>query len=157
MGLSRRGHRGAAGGVAVDDSRPAGAGQDKESQEGKESEAAWLASYFASVPSREAFEVIDGRGVPIELVDEYFCRDLFDDPEARRLHLVADTWSRSVGRFEDPGLLVNIAPGGGVVQRGPCACGEHTREILVELGYDDVEVANLFENRTVLEPATDPA
>ena len=52
---------------------------------------------------------------------------------------------------------MNVAPGGGVVQRGPCACGEHTREILVELGYDDVEVANLFENRTVLEPATDPA
>ncbi len=131
--------------------------EDKESQEGKEADAAWLASYFASVPSREAFELIDGRGVPIELVDEYFCRNLFDDPEARRLHLVAETWSRSVGRFEDPGLLVNIAPGGGVVQRGPCACGEHTREILVELGYDDLEVANLFENRTVLEPATDPA
>ena len=25
----------------------------------------------------------------------------------------------------------------GVIQRGPCMCGEHTREILLELGYDD--------------------
>jgi crotonobetainyl-CoA:carnitine CoA-transferase CaiB-like acyl-CoA transferase len=119
--------------------------------------AAWLESYFASVSSREAFEALDSRGVPIELVDEYFCRDLFDDPEARRLHLVSETQSRSVGRFEDPGLLVNVTPGGGVVRRGPCACGEHTREILEELGYGESEITHLLESRTVLEAAKDPA
>jgi crotonobetainyl-CoA:carnitine CoA-transferase CaiB-like acyl-CoA transferase len=123
----------------------------------KNSQASWLEAYFASVPAREAFEVLDGRNVPIELVDEYFCRDLFDDPDARRLHLVSQTQSKSVGRFEDPGLLVNVHPGGGVVQRGPCACGEHTREILEELGYDASEIANLLESRTVLEAAPDPA
>ena len=61
--------------------------------------------------------------------------DLFDDPEARRLRLVSETWSSHVGRFEDPGLLVNIRPAEPVIQRGPCACGEQTREILIELGY----------------------
>jgi crotonobetainyl-CoA:carnitine CoA-transferase CaiB-like acyl-CoA transferase len=135
--------------------------KDEDREEDKDAErnaqAAWLEAYFASVSSREAFEALDSCGVPIEVVDEYFCRDLFDDPEARRLHLVSETQSKSVGRFEDPGLLVNVSPGGGVVQRGPCACGEHTREILGELGYGESEIANLLESRTVLEADTSPA
>ena len=64
----------------------------------------------------EAFHALDDGGVPIEVVDEYFCRNLFDDPEARRLNLVSETWSSSVGRFEDPGLLVEHHAG-----RNDCA------------------------------------
>ena len=35
------------------------------------------------------------------------------------LQLVAETWSGSVGRFEDSGFLVNLAPASCVIQRGP--------------------------------------
>jgi crotonobetainyl-CoA:carnitine CoA-transferase CaiB-like acyl-CoA transferase len=88
--------------------------------------------------------------VPVEIVDEYFCRNLFEDAEARRLHLISETHSRNVGRFEDPGLLVNLTPTAGVIQRGPCACGEHTQELLGELGYSAEEIADLVTNRSVL-------
>jgi crotonobetainyl-CoA:carnitine CoA-transferase CaiB-like acyl-CoA transferase len=119
-----------------------------------ESVAAWLSSYFESTVAGEAFGALDDGGVPIEIVDEQFCRDLFDDPEARRLSLVSQTQSSSVGRFEDPGLLVNISPAEPVIQRGPCACGEHTREILMELGYVDAEIGAMVEGRAVLDGAT---
>ena len=78
---------------------------------------------------------------------------MFDDPEARRLSLVSETQSSSVGRFEDPGLLVNISPAEPVIQRGPCACGEHTRDILNELGYSDAEIEAMVEGRAVLDGA----
>jgi len=87
------------------------------------------------------------------VVDERFCRDLFDDPEAKRLSLVSETWSSSVGRFEDPGLLVTISPAEPVVQRGPCACGEQTREILLELDYSDAQIDAMAESRAVLDGA----
>ena len=119
-----------------------------------ESVVAWLSSYFESVTAAEAFGALDDGGVPIEVVDEQFCRDLFDDPEARRLSLVSETHSSSVGRFEDPGLLVNISPAELVIQRGPCACGEHTRAILRELEYVDAEIDALVEARAVLDGAT---
>jgi crotonobetainyl-CoA:carnitine CoA-transferase CaiB-like acyl-CoA transferase len=116
--------------------------------------ASWLSSYFESAVATEAFHALDDGGVPIEVVDEYFCRTLFDDPEARSLNLVSETWSTSVGRFEDPGLLVNISPAEAIVQRGPCACGEQSREILLELGYSSSDVDAMVEGRAVLDGAT---
>jgi crotonobetainyl-CoA:carnitine CoA-transferase CaiB-like acyl-CoA transferase len=112
---------------------------------------AWMEAYFRETTAAEAFETLDAGGVPVEVVDEAFCRDLFDDPEARRCTLVSETWSRSVGRFEDPGLLVETFPAQGVVQRGPCACGEHTREILVGLGYGEPEIRAMVERHAVLD------
>ena len=111
----------------------------------------WLSSYFERAEAAEVFSALDDGGVPIEVVDELFCRNLFDDPEARRLQLVSETWSRNVGRFEDPGLLVDISPAQPVVQRGPCACGEQTREILIGLGYAPTEIEALVERRAVLD------
>jgi crotonobetainyl-CoA:carnitine CoA-transferase CaiB-like acyl-CoA transferase len=58
-----------------------------------------------------------------------------------------------VGRFEDPGLLVNISPAEPVIQRGPCASGEHTMEILGELGYSAADVEAMVEGRAVLDGA----
>jgi len=121
--------------------------------EDDESVASWLGTYFESAVAAEVFGALDDGGVPIEVVDERFCRDLFDDPEAKRLSLVSETWSSSVGRFEDPGLLVNIRPAEPVIQRGPCACGEQTREILLELGYSDAQVDAMVDSRAVLDGA----
>jgi crotonobetainyl-CoA:carnitine CoA-transferase CaiB-like acyl-CoA transferase len=95
--------------------------------------------------------VLDDAGVAVEVVDEEFCRALFDDREARSDQLVAETWAGGVGRFEDPGLLVNLSATPGVVQRGPCLCGEHTREILLEHGYTVGQVDELVLARVVLD------
>ncbi len=122
--------------------------------ENPDSVAGWLTSYFEGAVAAEAFQGLDEGGVPIEVVDEYFCRNLFDDPEARRLNLVSETSSSSVGRFEDPGLLVNITPAQTVVQRGPCACGEQSREILLELEYSDSEIDTMADGRAILDGAT---
>jgi crotonobetainyl-CoA:carnitine CoA-transferase CaiB-like acyl-CoA transferase len=104
------------------------------------------------------FADLDGAGVPVEVVDEAFCRRLFDDPEARAAQLVVETWAGGVGRFEDPGLLVNFSATPGVVSRGPCLCGEHSRQILLEHGYTDAEVDALVADSVVLDaPITRPS
>ncbi len=118
-----------------------------------EAVAEWLGSYFEGTVATEAFAALNDGSVPIEIVDEFFCRNLFDDPEARRLNLVSETQSSSVGRFEDPGLLVNISPSDTVIQRGPCGCGEQTRDILNELGYSGAQVEAMLEGRAVLDGA----
>jgi crotonobetainyl-CoA:carnitine CoA-transferase CaiB-like acyl-CoA transferase len=112
---------------------------------------ALLEGRFAAQPAAKWFDLLDGAEVPVEVVNEEFCRTLFDDPAAASSQLVARTWSGSVGSFEDPGLLVDMSPATGVVQRGPCMCGEHTREILLELGYTPSEIDTMIEERVVLD------
>ena len=78
---------------------------------------------------------------------------MFDDPELRARGWISQTSARNVGRFEDPGLLIDFSDTPGVVSRGPCLCGEHTREILLELGYTDAEIDTLAAERVVLDNA----
>ena len=119
--------------------------------------AATLERRFLDRAATEWFEVLDDAAVPVEIVDEGFCRALFDDPEARAAQLVAETWVSSVGRFEDPGLLVNLSATPGTIQRGPCLCGEHTREILREHGYTANQIDELSNDGVVLDAATKPS
>jgi crotonobetainyl-CoA:carnitine CoA-transferase CaiB-like acyl-CoA transferase len=122
-----------------------------------EQEAELLAGEFRSRTAAEWFTQLDRAGVPVEIVDEGFCRTLFDDPEAKTAQLVTETWSGSVGRFEDPGFLVNVSPATCVIQRGPAMCGEHSREILLEHGYAGEEVDALVADNAILDAALDPS
>jgi crotonobetainyl-CoA:carnitine CoA-transferase CaiB-like acyl-CoA transferase len=118
--------------------------------------AATLETRFLERPATDWFEVLDAAGVPVEIVDEEFCRGIFDAPDVRALQLIAETWVSGVGRFEDPGLLVNLSDTPGTIQRGPCLCGQHSREILLEHGYTASEIDELSNTGVVLD-ALDPA
>ncbi|HEX4218264.1 MAG TPA: CoA transferase [Acidimicrobiales bacterium] len=110
-----------------------------------------LEGYCLDRPAAQLFAELDGAAVPVEIVDEEFCRTIFDDADARSAQLVSETWAGNVGRFEDPGLLVNLAPATPVIQRGPCLCGEHSGEILREHGYSDDEVGALVSAGAILD------
>jgi crotonobetainyl-CoA:carnitine CoA-transferase CaiB-like acyl-CoA transferase len=112
-----------------------------------------LAACFRSRPAAAWLARLDEGGVPVEIIDENFCRALFDDPDAKSSLLVAETWSGSVGKFEDPGLLVNLSPAQCVIQRGPSMCGEHSREILIELGLSNEEIDTLAAEHAILDAA----
>ena len=109
-----------------------------------------LSAWFRDRSAIEAFKLLDVSGVPVEIVNEEFCRDFFEDPEALALGLRAQTESASVGLFEDVGHLVNFSDTEEAVQRGPCECGEHTAEILTELGFNADQIAALAADRVVL-------
>jgi crotonobetainyl-CoA:carnitine CoA-transferase CaiB-like acyl-CoA transferase len=68
---------------------------------------------------------------------------------------VAETSAGNVGRFEDPGMLVNLSSTSGVVQRGPCMCGEHSRALLIDHGYSEAEVDVLAADGVILDASVE--
>ena len=109
-----------------------------------------LKPYFAARTKTEAYDALDASGAPVEIVREQNWMNEF-------LH---EGWALASGRvFEDKqsikghikviGHLARLdgTPG---VRKGPAArLGEHSEQILIELGYSADRIAELREKRVI--------
>jgi crotonobetainyl-CoA:carnitine CoA-transferase CaiB-like acyl-CoA transferase len=109
-----------------------------------------LATRFARLPASEALRDLDKHEVPAEVSSTTFPIELFDDPEVARRGWIAAADVPGVGRLEQPGVLVDLAEHPGRVSRPPCLAGQHTTEILAELGYHAGSIAELTDAKVVL-------
>jgi crotonobetainyl-CoA:carnitine CoA-transferase CaiB-like acyl-CoA transferase len=91
------------------------------------------------------FARLDETGVPVEIVDPEFSLKLHDNPDFRKRNWVVSYPHPDVGRLDQIGLLLKFSATPGVIQGRPLVVGEHTREILAGMGYDDAEMKTMEE------------
>jgi crotonobetainyl-CoA:carnitine CoA-transferase CaiB-like acyl-CoA transferase len=108
-----------------------------------------LAVVLAERPAAAWAGALPGLGVLVEVVDDLdrdgFRRRILDDPVNRELGRAVSYETDDWGGFEQIGPLLRCGPGAG---GGPAlhlpGVGEHTREVLADLGVPEAEVDALL-------------
>ena len=93
--------------------------------------------------------------MPCEVANSDFVLSLFDDPEMIEKGWVTSYRQPLAGRMDVGGLLFDLVDTPGVVQGPPIVAGQHTREILAGLGYDDDQVEKLVAVGAVTQTDVD--
>lgn len=107
--------------------------------------AGLLETTFRDRSAEEWFKLLDAAGVPVEVCSATFSQTLFDDPEFIERNWVVNTKGHpTVGDIDMNGIGIDFSetpskPGG-----PPPMPGQHTREVLAELGYDDAKIDGLL-------------
>jgi crotonobetainyl-CoA:carnitine CoA-transferase CaiB-like acyl-CoA transferase len=107
--------------------------------------ASVIGERLAMLSSAEAFDLLDGHGVPCEVaVPDPFMPELLWDEWALETQRVVEQEHYSVGYIREMGLTVRLSSTPGRVVAAAPRLGEHTVELLEELGYSEQQVAELL-------------
>jgi crotonobetainyl-CoA:carnitine CoA-transferase CaiB-like acyl-CoA transferase len=89
------------------------------------------------------------RAANIRCTEVRYGRDAHRDPQAIHLGLTADIASPDAGPIKQMGIPIRFSRTPGVIQGPSPALGQHTDEVLSEMGYTSEEVAGLRERGVV--------
>jgi crotonobetainyl-CoA:carnitine CoA-transferase CaiB-like acyl-CoA transferase len=109
-----------------------------------------LEAAFRRRSAAEWFAILDKSGVPCEVSDHDFGLRLHEDPEMIRRGLVTSYHQHYVGKLDQIGLLYNFSETPGRIQGPPLVVGDHTAEILGDLGYSTAEIAQMQKEQAVV-------
>jgi formyl-CoA transferase len=106
-----------------------------------------LASILRRQPCAHWIELLNQAGVPcgpINTIDQVFA-----DPQVRQLGLAQAVHSHERGDIELVGQPIIMSRTPSRIRTPPPSMGEHTEEVLRELGYDDEGIAKLREAEVI--------
>ena len=85
---------------------------------------------------------LDAAGIPCGPINTY--AEAFADPQIRAREMVVEIEHPTLGRVQTPGSPIKMSETPPVVARTAPLLGEHTREVLREVGYSDEEISILL-------------
>lgn len=106
-----------------------------------------LAPWFAAHGRDEIVAILAGRGIicaPVLAYDEVVAH-----PQIQAMDLVVDIAHDVLGELRVPGIPIKLDSTPGSVRRPPASVGEHTAEVLTDLGYSEEDIARLMAQAVV--------
>ncbi len=101
---------------------------------------------------------LDAAGVPSEVsADTWDGETILFDSDLERLGLVTEYEHPMLGRVRQFGNLITFSDTAGKQERAAPMVGQHTREVMAELGYDDATIEDYRARGIVTWPGKDYA
>jgi crotonobetainyl-CoA:carnitine CoA-transferase CaiB-like acyl-CoA transferase len=101
---------------------------------------------FKEKTAAQWFLLLDKAGVPCEVSDPKFSLGVHDDAEFKKRGWVVEYQHPFVGKLNQIGLLFDFSDTPGRVQGPPLIVGQHSREILAELGYTPAQIEEMCKD-----------
>jgi len=109
---------------------------------------ATLSEYFKQRTTAEWLQLFDQHGVPAGPV--YDMLEMQQDPQVLAREMVVEVEHKTLGPVKTLGLPVKFTDTPGKVQFGAPIYGQHTREILLEYGYDEAAIQSLVDEHAIV-------
>jgi crotonobetainyl-CoA:carnitine CoA-transferase CaiB-like acyl-CoA transferase len=106
---------------------------------------------LAALPNDKALVELAGSGVacvPVALNNE---QAYFDDPRLRAAGLTVAYEHPVYGRLEQPGVAWDFGDLAMVIERPPPTLGQHSRQVLAELGVPEADLVAMRSNGTLVD------
>jgi crotonobetainyl-CoA:carnitine CoA-transferase CaiB-like acyl-CoA transferase len=106
-----------------------------------------LAETFKARPSAHWIREFEAAGVPVGPVNKI--GDMLADPQVAAREMVVEVDHPRAGRVKTLGTPIKFSETPGAVERAAPLLGEHTREVLGQLGYSDAQIEKLRQEGAI--------
>lgn len=109
-----------------------------------------LSPLFLARTTAEWLDALESAGVPAGPV--LTMGEALNDPQARARDMVVEVEHSRLGKVSTIGVPVKFSETPGSVRRGAPLLGEHSREVLAEIGYGEADLDRMEREGAILTP-----
>ncbi len=106
-----------------------------------------LQEEFFKKPAAYWIEVLEREGVPCGPLNNV--ADVFANPQIKAREMLVEVAHPTLGKVSQTGIPIKFSDTKGSIERHPPLLGEHTREVLSEMGFSQQEIERLKEEEVI--------
>ncbi len=121
--------------------------QNKDRVKNRDQLVALLQQEFDTRSTDRWVDILEEAGVPCGPINDL--ADVFSDPQVKARDMLLEVQHPSAGKIKQTGIPIKFSATPGSIDSPPPLLGQHSREILLELGYSQDEVEALEQQEVI--------